>query len=284
MLLDDSYQPPPFSNQRIKHDLCQIDGLGELINQLAIPFDLNMAEVFQKLTELAGSKEFLPVYANIHHYLSKLKWARDGSWESGYIVSWINIYSSFNNRDTPCNELQSIANHAASSSKSPLVKSPINTYGRGFRPVELNREDWNAMIQSTLACGLKEIHSSRSNKRTQQAPQYGRKSTVSSQPSQVPIQIQASYQEIGSIEKPKKRPSISESVEDAIMPTISLATSSIPPTVEPVQMTIQFKKKNSKKQRLNKPVVLSTPQTTGMPTTKSTNYSSAQFAPAADFK
>ncbi|KAJ3371964.1 hypothetical protein HDU91_004738 [Kappamyces sp. JEL0680] len=315
MLFDDPSITAPFSSARIKNDLQQVDTLGELINQLAIPFDVAMAEAFQKLGDLAGSKEFSPTYATLHQYVLKLKWAREGYWETGYIVPWISIYSSFRENT----QLSSIANHAASCGKSPLIKSPMNPFGTGCRPVELNRDDWVSAIQTTLASGTKETFTPLrpTVKRPLQQTTFLRK--PNGQPTQVPLQMQASYQEMGSVPPKKQRVSLAEDIkpdaeaDTAAVPALPLAAASsskgatasaTPAFSAPVQMTITSTFKTEKKTKPRKPRVKTTasnpvvgfeksagaydtPPPSSSPSTASSVSSglpTPQFAPAADLE
>ena len=141
----------PFSLQRIKSDLKQIDQMAELLSKLEVPVDVNMLEMFQKLQELAGSRDFHPLYSNLYQFVLKLKWAREGCWDSGYIVPWMGLYSHIGINS----HLMGVATHYGGSSslnaKSPLIKSPPNPYGNGKRPVEMNREEWSQMLISSVA-------------------------------------------------------------------------------------------------------------------------------------
>ena len=132
----------PYSIQRIKSDLKKVENLGELLTQMAIPVDFKMIETFQKMQELAGSREFLPIYSQVNYLISKLKWAREGIFDSGYIIPWMSLYSHVGMN----NQLASIASYYGNSSfssteKSPLIKTPLNPFGCGCRPVELDRDE-----------------------------------------------------------------------------------------------------------------------------------------------
>ncbi|KAJ3311943.1 hypothetical protein HDV04_003552 [Boothiomyces sp. JEL0838] len=69
-------------------------------------------EIFQRLVEVAGTKEFIPLLSSIQHYVLKLKWARE---------------------------------------------APMNVYGGGARPVEINKEEWNELLINGLNSTKKDI-------------------------------------------------------------------------------------------------------------------------------
>jgi hypothetical protein len=149
----------PFSNLRVKADIKEIEALGELITQLALPMDIHLVEIFQKLIELAGSREFHPVYSEIYHYVSKLKWARDGIWNTGYIIPWTSLYPSLGTN----NHLVSVATNYSQQChdddsfrmnyKNPFKRNSFNSFncfGNGCRPVDINRDEWNRVLVSIL--------------------------------------------------------------------------------------------------------------------------------------
>jgi hypothetical protein len=194
---------PIHSFSRTKSDIRDIEQLGDLINQLGLNVDGQVTEAFQRLVELAGSKDFLPLYSHIQSYALKLKWAREGRWNTGYVVPWINLYSSLGSNT----HLVSVATHITQTAqhkeddskkfnfKSPLIKTPQNFFGNGYRPVEIHREEWSQILQiglsspkikdyppsyihtmrSKRAMPIKPMHSSRLNR---QVPEETSKSNV----------------------------------------------------------------------------------------------------------
>jgi hypothetical protein len=147
---------PIHSFSRTKADIKDIEQLGDLINQLGLQLDCQLVEAFQRLVELAGSRDFLPFFSQIQSYALKLKWAREGRWNTGYVVPWMNLYSSLGSNS----HLVSIATHCTQNSqmkdhdelrgmnfKSPLIKASHNCYGIGSRPVEIHREEWLQTLQ-----------------------------------------------------------------------------------------------------------------------------------------
>lgn len=144
----------PFSVARTKSDIKQIDQLAELLSKLEVPVDMNTLEMFQKLQELAGSRDFHPIYSQINQFVLKLKWAREGCWDSGYIVPWMSLYSHIGiNTHLSGIAAQYGGGNTASKDafKSPLIKSPPNPFGSGIRPVEMNRDEWNQLLLSSLS-------------------------------------------------------------------------------------------------------------------------------------
>ncbi|KAI8893461.1 hypothetical protein BC833DRAFT_608313 [Globomyces pollinis-pini] len=157
----------PFTFPRITSDIKEVDALAELISQLGVPIDIHLTESFHRLVELAGSRDFLPLFSSIQEYVHKLKWAREGLFNTGYIVPWMSLYANVGNHFN--NQLVSIATHYSPNSsissaecspdgerrssngfKSPLIKPPFNAFGNGFRPVELNRDDWRRILTAGI--------------------------------------------------------------------------------------------------------------------------------------
>lgn len=145
----------PFSATRIKEDFHQIDKIQELLSTLHIPFDQPVMEALQKLVDTVGSREFLPLSSALSAHLYKLKWAREGMFDTGYIIPWMAVYSSLN---SPNSQLCSIATawNSPHSSKD-FVGKPVNTFGSLSRPVELNREDWSSLL-TKMVQPLKETY------------------------------------------------------------------------------------------------------------------------------
>lgn len=134
----------PFSANRIKADIEEIEILGELVNQLQLPRDIKLQDIFQKLVELAGTREFFPAYSMINSFALNLKWSRQGKWDTGYIIPWTNIYPSLGVNT----QLVSIATHLVSQ-PSESAKT-LNTFGVDSRPVDVNRAEWNRILYTVL--------------------------------------------------------------------------------------------------------------------------------------
>lgn len=138
----------PYSSARIDSDLKQIEYLGKMISNLAIPIDFAMKETFQKLQELAGSRDFSHVHATLFHFVSKLKWAREGMWETGYVVPWMSVYSHLGSSNS---KLAAIAVHHYSAKDELFKTSSLpNSFGSLVRPVEPVRDDWTLLLQTTI--------------------------------------------------------------------------------------------------------------------------------------
>jgi hypothetical protein len=138
--------PNCFSASRIKSDIQDIESLGELITKLKIPMDALMAEAFQKLVDLAGTKDFFPEYSKIQEIVLKLKWAREGIFNTGYCVPWVTLYSALGTNS----QLSSVATRCQ---RFDGLRSPINhhqpfynNFGNGCRPVDINQEEWTLLL------------------------------------------------------------------------------------------------------------------------------------------
>ncbi|TPX65717.1 hypothetical protein SpCBS45565_g04930 [Spizellomyces sp. 'palustris'] len=82
-------EPPPiFSSARHIHDIREIEDLARLVLDLSVPLDPIVCEAFERLVELAGSRDFLPAVASLHHYLNHVKWTRQDIGNCGYIAPW----------------------------------------------------------------------------------------------------------------------------------------------------------------------------------------------------
>ena len=77
--------PAPFSIARIRQDMQNIEILQDLLNKLLIPFDQGIIDAISKLLECVGSRKFLALYSEVYDYLLKLKWAREGIFNTGYM-------------------------------------------------------------------------------------------------------------------------------------------------------------------------------------------------------
>jgi hypothetical protein len=78
--------PPMHSKQRKIQDVLEVEGLIQLYTSLDLPFDSTASEHFERLIDLAGTREFILAICHIRQYLLKLKFAREGIKELGYIV------------------------------------------------------------------------------------------------------------------------------------------------------------------------------------------------------
>lgn len=156
----------PYSNERIYSDMKQIETLHELLVQQSIPMEPSILEILQQLMQQAGTKSFYPSFSTIHYHVLKLKWAREGCWNTGYYVPWMSLYNSMSTN----NRLSSIATQfhpsQVASSHSPFYTEPLNTnspnfraplgytsqnsFGNGARPVELKPHDWNMLLKSLI--------------------------------------------------------------------------------------------------------------------------------------
>ncbi|KAJ3010050.1 UNVERIFIED_CONTAM: hypothetical protein HDU68_002362 [Siphonaria sp. JEL0065] len=65
-------QPPCNTLPRQAHDIQETEALAKLAIELNAPLDITLQSTFERLVALAGSKEFLPVAAKVHHYLQSV--------------------------------------------------------------------------------------------------------------------------------------------------------------------------------------------------------------------
>lgn len=97
--------PPLFTYSRHMYDIEEIESLARLV--LELPANLTdpiLSDAFERLVELAGTRDFLPSVASLHQYLFGIKLARLGSFGIGYIVSWYAIASLNDHVNRVCAE------------------------------------------------------------------------------------------------------------------------------------------------------------------------------------
>ncbi|KAJ3282543.1 hypothetical protein HK104_010837 [Borealophlyctis nickersoniae] len=80
--------PPLYTPARHTSDIREIEELARLVIELAVPLDGILCEAFERLVELAGTREFLPAFASFQQYLLKIKWVREGVYGTGYYCLW----------------------------------------------------------------------------------------------------------------------------------------------------------------------------------------------------
>ncbi|KAJ3091570.1 hypothetical protein HK102_000051 [Quaeritorhiza haematococci] len=78
--------PDLWTNKRHTYDIYEIENLASLVNELKLPLDTAICETFERLVELAGSKEFMPAVSRIQNALLRMKWSREGCFGVGYTV------------------------------------------------------------------------------------------------------------------------------------------------------------------------------------------------------
>ena len=139
----------PYSQTRIKQDIQELENLCELITQQNFHVDpQKLSEAFRELVSLAGSREFLPVYSRLFQYVSNLKWAREGKFETGYVVPWINLYSALRASQST-SHLVMIANRIQRNLPAhdqQILR--INSFGNGCQPVDSNLAEWTKILDS----------------------------------------------------------------------------------------------------------------------------------------
>lgn len=81
-------EPPRlFTYSRLNSDIKEIEGLASLVCELSVPIDSILCEAFERLVELAGSREFITSFSSLQQYLLTLKWNVNGVFGTGYIVN-----------------------------------------------------------------------------------------------------------------------------------------------------------------------------------------------------
>lgn len=72
-------EPPPlYSDKRHVHDILEIESLARLVTELNIPLNSTICETFERLVELAGTRDFMPAFSQLQHGLMNVKWVREG--------------------------------------------------------------------------------------------------------------------------------------------------------------------------------------------------------------
>ncbi|KAJ3187539.1 hypothetical protein HDU85_006834 [Gaertneriomyces sp. JEL0708] len=80
-----AFPPPLCTMQRHSYDIKEIESLAKLVLELNVPLCPTICEAFERLVELAGTKDFLPASASLGHYLHWVKFKRG---EGGYVAPW----------------------------------------------------------------------------------------------------------------------------------------------------------------------------------------------------
>ncbi|KAJ3040372.1 hypothetical protein HK097_002579, partial [Rhizophlyctis rosea] len=83
--------PPLYSHPRQTNDIKSIESLAKLSIELAIPLTFSLCESFERLVEGIGSREFLPLWAELHRELSEVQWDKEGRFGSGWIVPEVEL-------------------------------------------------------------------------------------------------------------------------------------------------------------------------------------------------
>ena len=80
-------EPPQlFTHERLVFDIREIESLATLIMDLAIPIDRALCESFERLVELAGTRDFIIAFSKLQEYMFQIKSNQNLVEESGTIV------------------------------------------------------------------------------------------------------------------------------------------------------------------------------------------------------
>jgi hypothetical protein len=77
---------------KFKSDLLEIEALVAIARELDV-MD-TMADIFDRLFMVAGTRDFLPLFSCLNMYISRIKWIRMGYFGLGYIVPWPVLYAN----------------------------------------------------------------------------------------------------------------------------------------------------------------------------------------------
>lgn len=80
-------------NQRAHTDIKEIEKLAALVVSLDTDLDGLMTDIFERLVDLVGTREFLPTYAEINGHFQNVLQRRNGAFGLGYSLSWTAVYS-----------------------------------------------------------------------------------------------------------------------------------------------------------------------------------------------
>ena len=118
-------EPPKlYTHDRLIFDIREIESLASLIIDLAIPVDFVLRESFERLVELAGTRDFLPYFSKIQETILNLKHGRKRTSECGMIVplSSLTELSEWAKKSVE-NEKQWIENDLFSTNPSHITSS-----------------------------------------------------------------------------------------------------------------------------------------------------------------
>jgi hypothetical protein len=80
-------EPPQlFTHERLIFDIREIESLATLIMDLAIPIDRALCESFERLVELAGSRDFIVAFSKLQEHMFQIKSKQNFCIDTGSIV------------------------------------------------------------------------------------------------------------------------------------------------------------------------------------------------------
>jgi len=80
-------EPPQlFTHERLVFDIREIESLATLIMDLAIPIDRALCESFERLVELAGTRDFIIAFSRLQEYMFQIKSKQNFIVDTGSIV------------------------------------------------------------------------------------------------------------------------------------------------------------------------------------------------------
>jgi hypothetical protein len=121
-------EPPRlFTHDRLVFDIREIESLATLIIDLALPVDRALCESFERLVELAGTRDFLPSFSKLQDLLYGIKTKQTAQLEYGWIV--------------PQSSLQELSDWSYKKS-NPIIETPQSGHGGlvGNSIIELSQQ------------------------------------------------------------------------------------------------------------------------------------------------
>jgi hypothetical protein len=80
-------EPPQlFTHERLIFDIREIESLATLIMDLAIPIDRALCESFERLVELAGTRDFIVAFSKLQEHMFQIKSTQNFIVDTGSIV------------------------------------------------------------------------------------------------------------------------------------------------------------------------------------------------------
>jgi hypothetical protein len=111
-------EPPKlFTHERLICDIREIESLAMVILDLSLPIDRFLCESFERLVELAGTRDFLLAFSQLQDYMHQLKWKQKTINDSQLIVPshsltelnfW--LHQTEDKMDSPCFSLTTMQN------------------------------------------------------------------------------------------------------------------------------------------------------------------------------
>ncbi|KAI8919954.1 hypothetical protein DFJ77DRAFT_221782 [Powellomyces hirtus] len=91
--------PPIGTIERHIHDIKEIEALARGVLEVHAPLDRILCESFEKLVDMAGTREFIKGAATLGHYTRYVRMMREDTFNLGYIAPWILVQQIGKNPD-----------------------------------------------------------------------------------------------------------------------------------------------------------------------------------------